>query len=48
MSVVEARTRIVAGRWTPLSAQRATSMVSQMTPQLAEEALERNGEHDPA
>jgi len=48
MCVVDARTGIVAGRWTPLAAKQATWMVSQMTPQLAEEAFERLGNMAPS
>jgi hypothetical protein len=48
MSVVDARTGIVEGRWTPLAAKQATWMVSQMTPQLAEEAFRRLGSMQPS
>lgn len=48
MSVVDARTGIIAGRWTPLAAKQAIWMVSQMTPQLAEEAFARLGNMTPS
>jgi hypothetical protein len=48
MSVVDARTGIVEGRWTPLAAKQAIWMVSQMTPQLAEEAFRRLGSMQPS
>jgi hypothetical protein len=48
MCVVDVRTGIIAGRWTPLAAKQATWMVSQMTPERAEEAFERLGNMTPS
>jgi len=48
LAVLDARMGIVEGRWTPLAAKQATWMVSQMTPQLAEEAFARMGNMAPS
>jgi hypothetical protein len=48
MCVVDARTGMIAGRWTPLAAKQAVWMVSQMTPKLAEEAFQRLGNMTPS
>jgi hypothetical protein len=42
------RVGIVEGRWTPLAAKQATWVVSQMTPQLAEELFARMGNMTPS
>lgn len=48
LAVLDARVGIVEGRWTPLAAKQATWMVSQLTPQLAEEAFARLGNMTPS
>lgn len=45
---LDARVGIVEGRWTPLAAKQATWVVSQMTPQLAEELFARVGNMMPS
>ncbi len=45
---LDARLGIVEGRWTPLAAKQATWVVSQMTPQLAEELFARVGNMTPS
>jgi hypothetical protein len=45
---LDARIGIVEGRWTPLAAKQATWVVSQMTPQLAEELFARVGNMTPS
>jgi hypothetical protein len=45
---MELRLGIVEGYWTPLAAKNAAWVVSQMTPQLAEELFERLGDMQPS
>jgi hypothetical protein len=45
---MDLRLGIVEGRWTPLSAQQATWVVAQMTPQLGEELFARIGNMTPS
>jgi hypothetical protein len=45
---LDARVGIIEGRWTPLAAKQAMWVVSQMTPQLAEELFERVGNMTPS
>jgi len=45
---LDARIGIIEGRWTPLAAKQATWVVSQMTPQLAEELFARVGNMTPS
>src|SRR3970040_727619 len=48
MAALDARVGIVDGRWTPLAAEQAIWVVSQMTPQLAEELFARGGNMTPS
>lgn len=48
LAPLDARVGIIAGRWTPLAAKQATWVVSQMTPQLAEELFARVGNMTPS
>lgn len=48
MAALDARVGIVDGRWTPLAAEQAIWVVSQMTPQLAEELFARMGNMEPS
>jgi hypothetical protein len=48
MAVMDARLGIIDRRWTPLAAEQAVWIVSQMTPQLAEEAFARMGNMTPS
>ena len=45
---LDAQVGIIEGRWTPLAAKQATWVVSQMTPQLAEELFARVGNMTPS
>lgn len=48
ISPLELRLGIVEGRWTPMAAQQATWVVSQMTPELGEELFARIGNMTPS
>lgn len=48
MVPLDARVGVIAGRWTPLAAKQATWVVSQMTPQSAEELFARVGNMTPS
>jgi hypothetical protein len=48
ISPMDLRLGIVEGRWTPMAAEQAVWVVSQMTPQLAEELFERLGNMTPS
>lgn len=48
LAALDARVGIIDGRWTPLAAEQATWIVSQMTPRVAEEALARMGNMTPS